>query len=179
MIILGLGNPGERYAHHRHNVGHMFVESWVQMHGSPPWRQDSSGTIRYAKISPEGHDIILATTCTFMNLSGRAATTALRYFDAETSDLCVVHDDLDLVLGKWKYGLARGPRMHNGIRSIETDIGEDTFYRLRIGIDHRDPDDRMPGEAYVLQNFTHEELEIVAESFPHMCTRILADLSRT
>lgn len=148
-LVIGLGNPGEKYKNNRHNVGHIFV-SWVQGSG---FRVDK--------------DIKILKADCFMNESGRFVKRELRNLGIkELSGLYVVHDDLDIPLGSYKIQFGKGPELHYGIQSIESELGTKDFWRIRIGVDNRDFANRVPGEDYVLQDFTDEEKKILEEVFP-------------
>lgn len=136
-LIIGLGNPGEKYRGNRHNVGHQFVER-----------------------AKKGFK-----TDVFMNDSGRFVAAKLNFLKLKPADLYVVHDDLDIRLGEYKIQMGIGPKVHNGVSSIEAALGTKDFWRIRIGVDNRDPDNRTPGEDYVLQNFSSDEKKIIEEVF--------------
>lgn len=94
-----------------------------------------------------------------MNSSGEAVNKLANYYSLVPSALFVAHDDLDLPLGEYKIQKGVGPKLHNGINSIEQTLGSSDFWRIRIGVDNRDPNNRIPGEDYVLQDFSKEEME--------------------
>ncbi len=174
MIIVGLGNPGSKYAHHRHTVGHMFID-WIagqQPHSS--WHTDPKKLFEYQKITTDNKkEIIIAKTRTYMNESGKSVLAILRYFDiSNINELLVAHDDLDLMAGVWKLDFAKGPKLHNGINSIESSNRANDFWRLRIGVDNRGTENRMAGDVYVLQDFNVEELKQVSANFSAMWERI-------
>jgi len=179
MVIIGIGNPGSKYLHHRHTVGHMFV-NWIakqQLHSS--WHTDSKKLFDYQKVSGNSADeIIIAKTRTYMNESGSSVLALIRYFDVKNiKDIVVVHDDLDLLVGMWRLDFAKGPKLHNGINSIESSNRANAFWRLRIGVDNRAPENRIAGDMYVLQDFTAEELEKVSTNFPAMWNKVIEVLS--
>ena len=95
-----------------------------------------------------------------MNDSGVAVKNLSTHYNLQHTNLYVVHDDLDLTLGSYKIQFGKGPKVHNGLLSIEEELGTSDFWRVRIGVDNRDPNNRIPGDEYVLQNFTKEEIEI-------------------
>lgn len=175
MLIVGLGNPGSKYLHNRHTIGHMFVDWAAAQTPHSTWHTDSHKLFDYQKIANEaGKEIILIKTRTYMNESGKSVLAMIRYFNVtDVKKLIVAHDDLDLMVGDWKLDFAKGPKLHNGINSIESSNRTNLFWRLRIGVDNRPPDRRTPGEAYVLQDFTDEEHVSVTAAFPAMWERIL------
>ncbi len=148
-LVIGLGNPGKKFKNNRHNVGHIFV-----------------GYLR-SKIKDQNKDLNLKLekTNVFMNESGDFVKKATRTYHLEPSNLFVVHDDLDLPLGQWKIQLGIGPKIHYGVNSIEEALGSKNFWRIRIGVDNRDPNNRISGDEYVLQDFTKEETEILKGVF--------------
>ena len=175
MLIVGLGNPGSKYLHNRHTVGHMFVDWVASQIPHSTWHIDSHKLFDYQKITSEaGRKMILAKTRSYMNDSGRSVLAMIRYFDVtDVKTLVVAHDDLDLAVGDWKLDFAKGPKQHNGINSIESSNRTNLFWRLRIGVDNRTPDRRIPGETYVLQDFADEEHSSVVATFPLMWERVL------
>lgn len=190
-LIVGLGNPGSRYRNSRHNVGFQFLDFIIghsggrrpiESHKDPIaslqddrnfFRIDKYVEAEMAEVSVKNRRIILAKPQTFMNESGRAVvkimsnvpSTSLRAGASQMSNLYIVHDDLDLRLGTYKIQKGVGPKLHNGIESIEKALGTKDFWRVRVGVDSRDQDRRTPGEDYVLQNFTEEELDSIKEVF--------------
>jgi PTH1 family peptidyl-tRNA hydrolase len=158
ILLIGLGNPGPKYKNNRHNVGHMFVDYLLGNQGDN------------LKIK------VLKTDC-FMNVSGIFVNKLIRRLKLETNSLIVVHDDLDIPLGKFHIQFASGPQLHNGLESIEQHLKTKDFYRIRIGVDNRPPDRKIPGETYALQNFLHEEKKLLdTEIFPKISAQLQLDL---
>jgi len=89
-----------------------------------------------------------------------------------STDLYIVHDDLDIKLGEYKIQKGKGPKVHKGINSIEKALGTDDFWRVRVGVDNRDSNNRTPGEQYVLQDFTSEEKEILDKVLDETCKKL-------
>lgn len=157
---MGLGNPGEKYKKTRHNVGFMVVDAMASELGIKNYELSKKGKAQYAwgKIGQE--DLELFKPQTFMNDSGFSVLYAKKnHPNLDSSDICVIHDDLDLPFGKYKIQFGKGPHQHNGIISIEQELGTKDFWRLRIGIDNRQFGSKKPGEDYVLAKFTSEELK--------------------
>lgn len=159
-LIVGLGNRGEKHIHNRHNAGFMMIDYIA--------REKYKISLKYDKYVQseigvyERHDtkIILMKPQTFMNQSGDAVRAcADRYSFNPTHDLFVIHDDLDIRLGEYKIQKGKGPKLHNGIASIEKALSASDFWRVRIGIDNRRTDNRIIGEMYVLQDFEEKERE--------------------
>ena len=154
-LIIGLGNPGEKYKNNRHNVGYMVVDE-----------------IKERKLKVKS--ATFNKTNTFMNDSGTSVNELLRKNNVRPEDLYIIHDDLDLPLGTWKIQLAKGPKDNGGINSIEQVLGTDNFYRIRVGIDNRNPEARVPGEEYVLEDFTDEEKIILSKVIGEICSKLAA-----
>lgn len=169
-LIIGLGNPGEKYKNNRHNVGFMVVDDIVtwyraQVIGSP----DKKHVTCY--MLPVTRDI-LAKPQTFMNNSGTAVKKLVDWFKIKLEGLYIIHDDLDIPLGEYKIQRGKGPKLHYGVRSVEEALGTPDFWRVRVGVDNRNPGNRTSGEQYVLEDFTPKEQQIFAD----VVERIIADL---
>lgn len=152
QIWVGLGNPGPRYALHRHNVGFMAVDVIADMHGFGPVQKKFSGWAQEGRIGSQ--KVLLLKPATFMNESGRAVGEALRFYKLGTEALTVLHDELDLAPFKVKVKQGGGHAGHNGLRSIDQHLGAD-FRRVRLGIGHPGHKDRVTG--HVLGNFAKDE----------------------
>lgn len=159
-IFIGLGNPGEKYQNNRHNVGHIFIDYLVNQLKSVEIKELKEKNKPIAKIY-RSETIILAKSLTFMNESGKAIKKILNKFYVPSYKLYVIHDDLDIPLGKFKIQFANGPKLHNGIKSIEKTLKTKDFWRIRIGVDNRKKENWIDGETYVLQNFSPEEKNVL------------------
>ena len=139
-LVVGLGNPEEKHAQNRHNVGFMFVDFFAQQleEKDQQWRN------KITILKPQ----------TFMNQSGEAVREQKNFFKIPLDDIFVAHDDLDLRLGEFKIQKGKGPHVHNGILSVEKELGAGNFYRIRIGVDNRDPENRLPGSLRPVLLFT-------------------------
>lgn len=209
FIIIGLGNPGEKYKQTRHNTGKRFVEAFANTEYRIPnteWRQTQHIELL------EHNQWILAKSKTYMNESGKAVIALLpRYHilniqnsefppaDAwsvsdwragRIQNLFIAHDDLDIPLGKFKIQFGKGPRLHNGVLSVEQALGTKEFWRVRIGIASKqflklktqisklkaitqNPKSNNIGEKYVLKRFTAEEKKILEAVFPEIREKLL------
>ncbi|SHN54356.1 aminoacyl-tRNA hydrolase [Erythrobacter sanguineus] len=157
QIWVGLGNPGPRYALHRHNVGFMAVDVIAEMHGFGPEQKKFQGWVREGRIGTQ--KVLLLKPATFMNESGRAVGEALRFYKLGTDALTVFHDELDLAPFKVKVKQGGGHAGHNGLRSIDQHMGPD-FRRIRLGIGHPGHKDRVT--AHVLGNYAKAEEDDLA-----------------
>jgi len=120
--------------------------------------------------------ITLAKPNTFMNNSGIAVRKLTDNFKIKNEKLIIVHDDLDIPLGKFHIQFASGPQLHNGLESIEQHLKTKDFYRIRIGVDNRQPNIKIPGETYALQNFLLDEKKVLeTEIFPKIFTQMKLD----
>ena len=159
-LIVGLGNPGPKYARNRHNVGYQFVDSLAKAHDLAFARQQFHARVAAGRIA--GQRVSLAKPLTFMNLSGKAVGALMRFYKLTPSDLLVVYDDLDLPLGKVRIRAGGGSGGHKGMKSIIERLGTHDFARLRIGIGRPPAGDPI---NYVLQNLSNEEMIDLERAF--------------
>lgn len=164
-LVIGLGNPGGKYQNNRHNVGFMFIDFLANKLD----KLDQFDQSHVKLIKPQS----------FMNRSGADVKKIIAKWKLEIENLIVVHDDLDIPLGKFKIQKGTGPFLHGGITSIEDQLGTKDFWRVRIGIDNREPDNRIDGESYVLQDFTPEEQIIIQQVFPKIEMRLKIEFLNT
>ena len=151
-LVVGLGNPGPKYAGNRHNVGFMIAERLAERWRAPAWKEKFQG--RFCKTTVAGEDVVLLEPMTYMNLSGESVQKAMRFFKMSLDDLIVVHDELDHAFGEVRIKVGGGTAGHNGLKSIVRHGGGNDFVRLRFGIG------RPRGGAvdkYVLSDFSTEE----------------------
>ena len=161
-LVVGLGNPGEKYKNTRHNVGFMVVE---ELAGGVGWKRSKSTGALMSWLKINGQEIELFKPQKFMNRSGVAVAGVMKKHPRlKLEELFVVHDDLDIELGEYKIGLGKGPKDHNGLKSIYEQVGSKDFWHVRVGIDNRA---KIPfqgtGEEYVLSRWKPEEREMVKE----------------
>ncbi len=158
LLFVGLGNPGQRYAGNRHNIGFMAVEALARAHGAGPWRRRFQGEATEAVIG--GKRVILLKPETYMNESGRSVAEAQRFFKIALQDVVVFHDELDLPPAKMRVKLGGGNAGHNGLRSITAQCGNE-YRRVRLGIGH--PGAREHVHPYVLSDFGKSERDWVGD----------------
>ena len=158
QLLVGLGNPGDKYVGTRHNVGFMALERLAAQAGGS-FKQQSKLHGLLAEVGVGSKRLRLLMPQTFMNDSGRSIRAALDWFDLEPAQMLVVVDDMDLPLGRLRLRLSGGAGGHNGLRSAISHLGTQDFPRLRIGIGR--PPGRMDAAAYVLQDFSTFESEIM------------------
>jgi PTH1 family peptidyl-tRNA hydrolase len=148
LLLVGLGNPGPRYARNRHNIGFMAVDEIVRRHSFGSWRTRFQGQVAEGRIG--GEKLMALEPQTYMNESGRAVGEALRFYKLDPEQVIVVHDEIDLKPGKVKVKRGGGPGGHNGLRSIDAHIGRD-YWRVRLGVGH--PGDKDLVHDHVLHDF--------------------------
>lgn len=146
-LIVGLGNPGERYAKTRHNAGFWLLDDLARRSGEA-FRDDKKCFGEYARILIAHQPVHLLKPQTFMNASGRAVAALAKFYHLAPEEILVAHDELDLPEGAVKLKLGGGHSGHNGLRDIIKALDSRDFYRLRIGIDH--PGDKSQVVDYVL-----------------------------
>jgi len=153
-LFVGLGNPGAKYAGHRHNIGYMAVDRIATDHGFVPWRAKFQGQIAEGRLGR--NKVLLLKPETFMNLSGQSVAAAMQFYKLTPTDVTVFHDELDLAPGKCRVKAGGGHAGHNGLRSVHSHIGE-SYQRVRIGIGHPGHKDRVAG--YVLHDFARADAD--------------------
>src|SRR3954447_12364092 len=163
LLFVGLGNPGAKYAHNRHNVGFMVADEIARRHGFAPWRRRFQGET--AEGTLERERIILLKPMTFMNDSGQAVQEAAAFFKLAPNEITVFHDEIELPPAKLRVKVGGGIAGHNGLRSVSAHLGND-YRRVRIGVGR--PADKNRVHAYVLSDFAKDERSWVEE----MCSLI-------
>lgn len=168
ILLVGLGNPGEKYARNRHNIGFMAADAIVRRHSFSPFRSRFQGLV--SEGSFRGEKAIVLMPMTYMNESGRSVGEAMRFYKLTPADIVVFYDELDLEPGKLRMKTGGGAAGHNGIRSIAAHIGPD-FRRVRIGIGHPGVKERVL--SHVLGDFAKADavwlgpmLDAIADAAP-------------
>lgn len=161
-LVVGLGNPGERYAGTRHNVGIMVLDVLLRRSGASLKRHKSGCLI--ADVSVGGERAVLARTLSYMNESGRPIRDLARFYKIPTESTIVVHDELDIPFGSVRVKAGGGTAGHNGLRSIASHIGSNEFMRVRVGIS-RPPEQRDP-TGHVLDAFSSSERRELEDILP-------------
>ena len=160
QIWAGLGNPGDKYALHRHNVGFMAGDAIAAVHGFGPWQK------KFRSLASEGrigrHKVLLLKPQTYMNVSGDAVQQAPHFYKLGAEALTAFHDELDLAPMKVKVKVGGGVAGHNGLRSIGASLGPE-FRRVRIGIGHPGPGQKEKVTPHVLGNYAKSEMEPLSD----------------
>ena len=155
-LICGLGNPGREYERHRHNIGFQVVEALLPRAGAS-LNQDKFQA-RVGQGSLGGERLLFLEPQTYMNLSGRSVAEAARFYKVTVEDILVIHDELDLPFGRLQLKAGGGSGGHNGLKSLVSSLGADSFIRLRFGIGKPEgPNAKERVAGYVLSNFDDGE----------------------
>ena len=153
-LMVGLGNPGPTYANNRHNVGFLAVDRIHARWRGGPWRRKFQGEISEAKVGDAR--LMFLKPMTFMNESGRSVADAVRFYKLDVADIVVVHDEIDLVPGRFRMKVGGGTGGHNGLRSVTAHV-KDGYRRLRIGVGHPGRKEMVP--SYVLHDFAKADAD--------------------
>ncbi|MBO6901503.1 MAG: aminoacyl-tRNA hydrolase [Rhizobiaceae bacterium] len=171
-LIAGLGNPGQKYQDHRHNVGFMAADAIARRHSFSPWSKKFQGLVAEGNLG--GEKVLVLKPQTYMNNSGQAVGEALRFFKLAPADLIVIYDELDLAPGKVRVKTGGGAGGHNGIKSVDAHCGKD-YRRMRIGIGHPGAKERVHG--HVLGDFAkadHAWLEPLLDAMADAAPMLVA-----
>lgn len=153
-LLVGLGNPGAKYARNRHNIGFMALDRIAVDHGFGPWKKAFHGLVAEGRLGQE--KVVLLKPETFMNLSGQSVQGAVTFYKLALNEVVVLHDELDLAPGKLRVKQGGGHAGHNGLRSIHGHLGE-AYGRVRLGIGH--PGHKDAVADYVLSDFAKSDAD--------------------
>ncbi len=165
-LFVGLGNPGERYKLTRHNVGFMVLDKLIKQSTVEGW--DKNFDSFFTKIIIAQKSMILLKPLTFMNVSGHAVQKVKNFYGIDPNNIVIIHDDIDLELGKIKLKKGGGDGGHNGLKSVIKLIGSE-FNRIRIGIGRPE---KISVSSYVLNNFREEEVPLLKKIILKSCEGI-------
>ena len=168
-LIVGLGNPGSRYADTRHNAGLWFVEELAQRYNGS-WREEARFKSRVCEINVNSHKLWLLAPQTFMNHSGDAVGTFARYYRIPVDEILVAHDELDLLPGRVKLKQGGGAAGHNGLRDTTQKLGSPDYLRLRLGIGH--PGKQSAVVNFVLKRPPEAEMTLIRSATEHAADHI-------
>lgn len=153
-LIVGLGNPGGKYAMTRHNVGFMALDAYALSVGNPKWKEERQALVTRLKM--EDQEVIFAKPQTFMNKSGESVRALMDFYKIALENVIVVHDEIDVGFGAIRIHKNRGSGGHNGIKSINQMLSTQDYVRLKLGVG-RSPNPNIDAATHVLQNFSSEE----------------------
>jgi PTH1 family peptidyl-tRNA hydrolase len=174
-LIVGLGNPGRSYARNRHNIGFICLNHFARSQGVRFDRKQARARTGMGKIA--GNEVVLAKPQTHMNSSGESVSRLVNKFNINLADLIVIHDDLDLPLGKIRLSSGSSSGGHKGINSIIKELGSQDFIRVRVGIGRPAGASEEEIIAYVLSDFSPEQRKTIAPVIPKVSEAILCILT--
>ena len=163
LLLVGLGNPGQKYEHNRHNIGYMAVDEIVHRHSFGPWKSRFQGVVSEGRLGST--KVLALKPATFMNNSGQSVGEAMRFYKLDLDDVVAMHDELALEPGKMRVKTGGGSAGNNGIKSVTQHIGAE-YRRVRIGIGH--PGDKNKVSGYVLHDFARCDREWIEDLIPAM-----------
>lgn len=152
-LLVGLGNPGDKYAKNRHNIGFMVADALADAYKFPNFKSKFQG--EYAQGTIAGEKCLILKPMTYMNESGISVSQLVKFYKIDTSQIIVFYDELDLPPGKLRVKKGGGSGGHNGIKSMDSHMSSKDYWRVRLGIGHPGDKDRVSG--YVLSDFSKEE----------------------
>lgn len=155
ILIIGLGNPGEKYQDTRHNAGFLFLDFLQKEWGFPVFESSNRFDSLLSKGEWHGHKILLVKPETYMNLVGKSVDALLHYYKRTEKNIAVIHDDLDIAKGALRTTLSSSCAGHNGVADIINRLGTQDFFRIRLGVGRSE--ENIPPKDYVLLPFSHEE----------------------
>lgn len=159
-LVVGLGNPGPTYAHHRHNVGHMVLaELAARQNATFRPHKTARADVVEGRLTLGGPRVVLLRGRCYMNESGGPASAAARFYRIPPDQMVVVHDELDLPFDTLRVKRGGGDNGHNGLRSLRASLGTGDFYRVRVGIG-RPPGRQSPAD-FVLSDYTKQERDLL------------------
>lgn len=174
ILVVGLGNPGAKYDGTRHNIGFEVLDNLID-----DWSEDKKRKGLRAKKFIDGVEVHFLKPQTFMNLSGVSVQAYCAYYDISPRAVIIVHDEVDISFGDIRTKCGGGSAGHNGIKSIESQLGTKDFWRVRVGVGR--PTDNMPLDAFVLARWTNEQktaLNTLIEHATHTVDNMLVNVQR-
>lgn len=167
FLLIGLGNPGTRYAQNRHNAGFMVADEIAREYGFSAWSTRFGGQVSEGRIGTT--KVLAFKPMSYMNLSGNPAGELARFYKIPTDNIIAIHDELDLPLAKLRVKRGGGNGGHNGLKSLDEHLGKD-YLRVRFGIGH--PGDKDKVSDYVLSDFAKTEMPVVLDCIKEITKHI-------
>ncbi|TGL93025.1 aminoacyl-tRNA hydrolase [Leptospira barantonii] len=159
LLLVGIGNPGQKYVHNRHNIGFVILDAFLDSSSGGIYQTNSKYS--FARTDEDGITILYLKPLEFMNLSGKAVAEIAKKNGIPPENILVIHDEIDFEFGKLKLKGGGGHAGHNGLKNIVEKLGTNTFFRLRFGVGKPSTSSEVPD--YVLSNFRPEEREKIPE----------------
>lgn len=170
ILVVGLGNPGKKYAANRHNLGFMALDKYHSTHDFSNWTEKKDLKCLFAEGQVGNTKVFLIKPTTFMNNSGDSVQSVQKFYRIYNADTVVVHDELDVDFGTIRTRTGGGSAGHNGIKSLTAMLGED-YTRIRVGIGPK-IHEKMDSADFVLQDFSTKEQESISKILNEVCTII-------
>lgn len=179
-ILIGLGNPGDEYSLTRHNIGFMVIDALKEKLDFPDFKKEKKISALTSVGEYKNEKILLVKPQTYMNLSGKCVSAIKQFFKADTGDIFVIFDDIDLSLGKIRIRKKGGAGTHNGMKSIIESIAETSFPRFRMGIESRGETspEQMDISSFVLSAFNKDEEKSKEKAISKACEGIIFALEK-
>lgn len=155
ILLVGLGNPGKKYAGTRHNIGFECIDAFAAAHDFQGWKEKSSLKALVSTQTLSLYQVVLAKPSTYMNLSGEAVQSIKQFYKLDNSSIYVVYDDIDITFGTIRTRQGGSAGGHNGVASVINTIG-DNFQRIKVGVGPKDPP-QIEASDFVLGSFTKKE----------------------
>jgi peptidyl-tRNA hydrolase, PTH1 family len=177
-LIVGLGNPGKEYSTNRHNIGFLCLNHFARLHRITLDRKQSKSRIGTGSVV--GNEVVLAKPQTYMNLSGVAVSQLMQKYKITPDDIIVIHDDLDLPLGKIRIRKGSSAAGHNGIKSIIANLGTQDFIRIRVGISRPAVEGENKEERvvdYVLGDFMEVDKPVIEDTIRRVSDALISILT--
>lgn len=163
-LIVGLGNPGREYENTRHNIGFMFIDNYISKRNIiDSWKSKFNGL--YLETNVDGEKVVFLKPQSYMNLSGGVVSQFVNFYKITVDDILIVSDDLDLLIGNYKFKSKGSCGGHNGLRDIERCLGTSEYKRLKIGISK---DKNIDIKDYVLSRFSNDDIKIYDDLFKRL-----------
>jgi PTH1 family peptidyl-tRNA hydrolase len=171
FLIAGLGNPGEKYSHNRHNIGFLIIDKIIKN-----LTTNNINNPNFKSICYKAPNTIYAKPQTFMNLSGESIIAISDYYDISNDNIIIIHDDIDLEFGSLKFKIGGGHGGHNGLRSIDSHCGKD-YIRVRVGVGK--PSSKSDVANFVLSDFSKEEFKELNDTIINHTIKAIEDIKKT
>jgi len=162
-LIVGLGNPGKKYARTRHNAGFLFLDFLADKWRMGEWKKNTTFQALMVETKKDGEKVLLVKPQTFMNNSGKSVGPLARFYKLKPMDILLVYDDIDLSPNRLRFRQGGSSAGHNGVESVAAALGSFAMPRIRFGIGRNE---RWKPEEYVLRNFSQSELTALKHHFP-------------
>lgn len=177
-LVIGLGNPGEKYTHTRHNAGFLALDFYMK--DLQVINCASKFDAQICELQTDGNKVFFVKPQAFMNKSGSVVRELVQFYKLDaTKDILVIHDETDLPLGNIKTTEDSRAAGHNGVQNIFDELGTQNLSRIRIGVETRESRNDLPTDVFVLQNFTDSELETLRKDvLPKVSQEITAFLAK-